>query len=82
MEVPLWAVLTSIGGAVVLLICLVTVCAIRCFRPQNSVGPEWFVSKQGKEIHVKGLFRDGGDGDTNQDGNAWLRVKETQAVGL
>ena len=77
MEFPLWAVLSIIGGAVLLLLCLVTTCAVRCFRPQNTAGPAWFVNKNGKEQLVKAPFRS--DRDPEQDGRNWLRVKDLPA---
>ena len=75
MEFPLWSVLSIIGGAVLLLLCLVTTCAVRCFRPQNTAGPAWFVRKDGKEQLVKAPFRS----DRAQDGRNWLRVKDVPA---
>lgn len=75
--VPLWAVLLIISSAVLLLLCLVTTCAVRCFRPQNTRGPDWFVRKDGVEQLVKAPFRD--DRDPQDDGRNWLRVKEAPA---
>ena len=73
MEIPLWTVLLIIGSAVLLLVCLVTTCAVRCFRPQNSRGSDWFVRKDGKEQLVRGPFS---NGDGSGNGNNWLRVKD------
>jgi hypothetical protein len=74
MELPLWAVLSTISGAVLLLLCLVTCCAVRCFRPQNTRGPEWFVRRDGKEQLVQAPFKEGRE---QKDDNNWLRVKNT-----
>jgi hypothetical protein len=73
MELPIFVVLAIIGSAVLLLLCLVTCCAVRCFRPQNARGPEWFARRDGKEQLVKAPFQN--DRDASDDGRNWLRVK-------
>ena len=72
--VPLVVFLLAIGSAVVLLLSLVTCCAVRCFRPQNSRGAEWYISKTGKDQTVQAPFSNQRD-----DGNlseSWLRQSE------
>ena len=77
-EIPIGWVLLIIASAVLLLLCLITCCAVRCFRPQNSRGPEWFVRKDGKEQLVKAPFRN--DRDPKDDGRNWLRVKDGGSI--
>jgi hypothetical protein len=72
-EIPVGIVVAIILAAVAMLICLVTLCAVRCFRPQNTRGPEWYTRKDGKEQLVKAPFRN--DRDPSDDGRNWLRVK-------
>ena len=72
-EIPVGIVVSIILAAVGLLLCLVTCCSVRCFRPQNTRGPEWFVRKDGKEQLVKAPFRT--DRDPTDDGRNWLRAK-------
>lgn len=45
MVLPLIGFLLILGGAVLLLLSLVTCCAIQCFRPQNSRGPNWLTEQ-------------------------------------
>lgn len=61
MEFPLWASLAAVGGGVALMLCLVTCCTVRCFRPENSRGPKWVQDKDGKEQVVNALSSDGAD---------------------
>jgi hypothetical protein len=72
-EIPVWIVVALILAAIALLLCLVTCCSVRCFRPQNTRGADWFVRKDGKEQLVKAPFRD--DRVPADDGRNWLRVK-------
>lgn len=67
----LWIALLAIGGGICLMLCVVTCCVVRCFRPENSRGPAWVSSKDGKAQLVKSLWRTEGEnvpGDKN-----WLR---------
>ena len=70
--VPVPLVSLFIFGAVAFLICLITCCAVRCFRPQNKRGPEWYANRNGNEQTVKAPFR--ADRDVNDDGRNWLRA--------
>ena len=72
MEVALWIVLLSLASGVGAMLCCVTCCAIRCFRPQNSAGAEWFADKDGKERLVKGVFERTGT-------RGWLKAKAAAA---
>ena len=73
-EIPIQWILLMIASAVLLLLCLITCCAVRCFRPEGTRGPDWFVRKDGNEQLVKSVFRN--DRDPKDDGRNWLRVKE------
>lgn len=73
-EVPLWVVLSAIATVVALMICGVTCCTVRCFRPENTRGPAWYLRKDGKEQIVRAPFK--GDRDETRDTKYWLRVKD------
>jgi hypothetical protein len=73
-EIPIPIVLLIILGAVLVLLLSISCCAVRCFRPQNSRGPDWFVRRDGKQQLVKAPFRD--DRDPNNDSRNWLRLKQ------
>lgn len=70
MALSLLLVLTIITLAVALMLLAICQCTIRCFRPQNSKGAAWFMSKDGVERLVRGPW-EGGDG--------WLKPKEDAA---
>ena len=76
MEVPLWAALVILTSCVVLLLCVVTFCVVRCFRPENSRGPEWLLNRDGKQQTVNEFFRNS-DNDNNK---RWLRQNDRQAA--
>ena len=71
MEPPVGLVSLAIFGTIGLLIVLVTCCAVRCFRPENTHGPEWYTSKNGEEQTIKAPFKK--DRDVNSDTRNWLR---------
>ena len=77
-EIPIQWVLLIIASAVLLLLCLITCCAVRCFRPQNSRGPDWFVRRDGKEQLVKAPSAT--TAIQKDDGRNWLRVKEGGSI--
>ena len=72
MEVPLWAALAILAFSVFALLCFVTFCVVRCFRPENSRGPEWLPNRDGKEQTVNSFFRQS-DNDNNK---MWLRKND------
>jgi len=76
MEIPLYLVLGGLGGFIVLLLCLVTTCTVRCFRPANSQGPQWFVSKKGEGQVVKAPFNE--DREKNQNQQNWLKIDDVK----
>lgn len=69
MEVALWIVLLSLAAGVGAMLSCVTCCAVRCFRPENSAGAEWFPDRDGKERLVKGVWERTGT-------RGWLKGKE------
>lgn len=77
MEVPLWAALAIVAICVFLLLCIVTFCVVRCFRPENSRGPEWIPDKNGKEQTVRTFFR---QSDEASDTKRWLRKNDSQSA--
>jgi hypothetical protein len=69
MEVQLSIVLLALALGVAVMLCTVTCCAVRCFRPENSNGALWFPDREGKERLVKGLFERTGK-------RGWLKAKD------
>lgn len=72
MEIPVWVVLLIIFGAIAASLCCLTCCVVRCFRPQNTRGPEWYHRRDGKKQLVQSAFRN--DRVEGDDGKKWLRV--------
>ncbi len=74
MELELWVILLAIAGGICLLLCSVTCCVLRCFRPENTRGPEWFHGNEGEQRTVKSAFTNDQDPDSNPA--RWLRVQK------
>jgi len=67
MELTAGILVLILLAAVLLLLSLVTLCVVRCFRPQQTQGPDWYVRRDGAEQIVKR------DADRN---NFWLTLKD------
>jgi hypothetical protein len=61
--------LLAISAGVAVMLCTVTCCVVRCFRPDTSRGAEWFPGSDGKERLVKGLWERTGT-------RGWLKPKD------
>ena len=72
MAVELALVLSIIAGALVALFCCVGSCVVRCFRPENSRGPLWFPTADGKPQRVVGLWEKRDDTEKR----SWLEEVE------
>ena len=55
-----WLVLLAIAAGVFVLLCSVTLCTVRCFRPENSRGAQWHTSEKGDKLVVKSAFDNSG----------------------
>lgn len=75
MELPVGVVVLIIVGGVLLLLLSVTCCVVRCFRPENTRGPKWYLKSDGQEQIVKAPFRN--DRDPKDDPRNWLRPTPT-----
>ena len=75
MEMELMLVLAIITLALVALFCCVGFCVVRCFRPENSRGPLWFPTAEGKPQRVVGVWEKREPGD---DKKRWLREVEKE----
>ena len=56
---PFWVILVAVVLGLTLTICCLVCFTVRCFAPEQTVGPQWVTSSDGKPQYVRSGTRGG-----------------------